>query len=201
MFDNCPGAAQFTRTPTLKIKKCPECGEDAEIFSTELKVNCGKCGFTIYNDLGSCIQWCKYAKECVGEEVYNSLKIKTVAFLCIGNASRSQVAEALARKLCPSPKLRFISAGTQPADEIDPKTQQVLEEEEIAWQGKPKKLPDKEGIDVVVTVGCEVECPVVPGAKVIAWDIPDPRGKDIEEFRRVLSMIKHKILELLEEME
>lgn len=201
MFDNCPGAAQFTRTPTLKIKKCPECGEDAEIFSTELKVNCGKCGFTIYNDLGSCIQWCKYAKECVGEEVYNSLKIKTVAFLCIGNASRSQMAEALARKLCPSPKLRFISGGTQPADEIDPKLQQVLEEEGIAWQGKPKKLSDKEGIDVVVTVGCEVGCPAVPGAKVIAWDIPDPKGKDIGEFRRVLSMIKHKILELLEEME
>jgi protein-tyrosine-phosphatase/ribosomal protein S27AE len=201
MFDNCPGAAQFTRTPTLKIKKCPECGEDAEIFSTELKVNCSKCGFTIYNDLGSCIQWCKYAKECVGEEVYNSLKIKTVAFLCIGNASRSQIAEALASKLCPSPKLRFISAGTQPADEIDSKTQQVLEEEGIAWQGKPKKLSDKEGIDVVVTVGCGVECPVVPGAKVIAWDIPDPKGKDIGEFRRVLSMIKHKILELLEEME
>lgn len=201
MLDDCPGAAQFTRTPTLKIKKCPECGADVELFSTELKVKCGKCGFTIYNDLGSCIQWCKYAKECVGEEVYNSLKIKTVAFLCIGNASRSQIAEALARKLCPSPKLRFISAGTQPADEIDPKTQQVLEEEGITWRGKPKKLSDKEGIDVVVTMGCGVECPVIPGAKVIAWDIPDPKGKDIGEFRRVLSMIKRKILELLEEVE
>ena len=201
MLDDCPGAAQFTRTPTLKIKKCPECGADVEIFSTELKVKCGKCGFTIYNDLGSCIQWCKYAKECVGEEVYNSLKIKTVAFLCIGNASRSQIAEALARKLCPSPKLRFISAGTQPADEIAPKAQQVLAEEGITWRGKPKKLPDKEGIDVVVTMGCAVECPVIPGAKVIAWGIPDPKGKDIGEFRRVLSMIKRKILELLEEVE
>jgi arsenate reductase len=129
------------------------------------------------------------------------LKIKTVAFLCVGNASRSQMAEALAKKLCPNPKLRFISAGTQPADEIAPKAQQVLVEEGITWRGKPKMLPDKEAIDVVVTMGCAVECPVIPGVEVIAWDIPDTKGKDIGEFRRVLSMIKHKILELLEEME
>jgi len=201
MFDSCPGAAQFTRTPTLKIKRCPECGGDVEIFSTELRVKCDNCGFTIYNDMESCIQWCKYAKDCVGEEIYNRLKIKTVAFLCVGNASRSQMAEALAKKLCPNPKFRFISAGTQPADEIAPKALQVLKEEGITWLGKPKMLPDKEAIDVVVTMGCEVECPVIPGAKVIAWDIPDPKGKDIKEYRRALTMIKHKILELLQEME
>lgn len=201
MFDSCPGAAQFTRTPTLKIRKCPECGADVEIFSTELKVECGNCGFTIYNDLGSCIQWCKYAKECIGEELYNELKTKTVAFLCVGNASRSQMAEALAKKLCPGPKLRFISAGTQPAGEVAPETLEVLKEEGITWQGKPKLLPDKEPVDVVVTMGCGVECPAISGAKIIAWDIPDPKGKDIKEYRRVLSMIKHKILELLKEME
>ena len=200
MFDSCPGAAQFTQTPTLKFKKCPECGSDVEIFSTELKVNCDKCGFTIYNDLDSCIQWCKYAKECVGEELYNKLKTKTIVFLCVGNASRSQMAEALARNYCPSPKLKFISAGTRPAGEIDPKTLQVLKEEGITWHGKPKALSDKETVDVVVTMGCGVEYPVVVGAKVIVWDIPDPKGKDIEEYRRVLKIIKPKILELLEEM-
>jgi len=75
MFDRCPGAAHL-RTPIIKIKKCPECGEDVEIFSTDVKVECGKCGFTVYNDLQSCIQWCKYAKECVGEELYNKLRKK-----------------------------------------------------------------------------------------------------------------------------
>ena len=201
MLDNCPGAAQFTRTPTLKIKKCPECGGDVEIFSTELRVKCDKCGFTVYNELESCIQWCKYAKECVGEELYNKLKIKTVAFLCVENASRSQMAEAMAKKLCPSPKLRFTSAGIQPADEVDPKTLEVLGEEGVNWRGKPKMDSDKEPPDVVVTMGCEVECPAIPGAKIIAWGIPDPKGKDIVEYRKVLSMIKHKVLELLEEME
>ena len=70
MMDQCPGAANL-RTPTLEIKKCPECGEEVEFFSTDQKVRCIKCGFTMYNDLGSCIQWCQYAKKCVGEEIYD----------------------------------------------------------------------------------------------------------------------------------
>lgn len=73
MKDKCAGAANLT-TPTLKVKKCPECNEDVEIFSTDLEVKCGTCGFIIYNELESCIQWCKYAKECVGEELYKRLK-------------------------------------------------------------------------------------------------------------------------------
>jgi DNA-directed RNA polymerase subunit RPC12/RpoP len=73
MFDKCPGAASM-RTPTLKIKKCPECGTEVEIFSTDMKVECDNCGFTIFNDLQSCIQWCKYAEKCLGEELYKRLK-------------------------------------------------------------------------------------------------------------------------------
>lgn len=76
MFDKCPGASNI-RTPTIKMKKCRECGEEVEVFSTDMKVNCPKCGFTIYNDLESCVQWCEYAKECVGEEVYQRLMEKT----------------------------------------------------------------------------------------------------------------------------
>ena len=73
MLDKCPGAANM-RTPTLKIKHCPECGGEVEIFSTDIKVKCKNCGFTVYNEIDSCLQWCKYAKECVGEEMYNKLK-------------------------------------------------------------------------------------------------------------------------------
>jgi len=54
MFDKCPGSAHIT-TPTIEIKECPNCG------------------FIIYNDINSCIQWCKHAKECVGEELYKKL--------------------------------------------------------------------------------------------------------------------------------
>jgi len=73
MFDRCPGAANL-RTPTLKIKKCPKCGAEVEVFSNDLKVECDSCGFVIYNDLELCINWCKFAKECVGEELYKKLK-------------------------------------------------------------------------------------------------------------------------------
>jgi transposase len=69
MPDHCPGAANL-RTPTLTIKKCPQCGEEVEVFSNDVKVTCQNCGFTIYNDITSCIQWCRYARECVGDEVY-----------------------------------------------------------------------------------------------------------------------------------
>lgn len=72
MLDKCPGAANF-QTPTLAIKKCPQCGEDVELFSNDILVKCSKCGFIVYNDIESCAQWCKHAKECLGEELYNKL--------------------------------------------------------------------------------------------------------------------------------
>ena len=69
VLDHCPGAANL-KTPTLSIKICPACGEEVEVFSNDSQGACGNCGFIIYNDTLSCIQWCKYAKECVGEDMY-----------------------------------------------------------------------------------------------------------------------------------
>ena len=73
MLDKCPGAANM-RTPTLKIKKCPECGKEVELFSTDINAKCTNCGFIVFNNIESCIQWCKYARECVGEELYIKMK-------------------------------------------------------------------------------------------------------------------------------
>jgi hypothetical protein len=72
MPDHCPGAANL-RTPTLAIRKCPQCGEEVELFSNDVSVKCSRCGFEVYNDIASCVQWCRYAKECVGTELYNRL--------------------------------------------------------------------------------------------------------------------------------
>ena len=72
MLDHCPGAANLS-TPTLTIKKCPQCGEEVEIFSNDTSVTCRTCGLTIYNDILSCVQWCTHARECVGEETYQKL--------------------------------------------------------------------------------------------------------------------------------
>jgi len=60
-------------TPTLKIIKCPECGGEIEMFSTDVKVKCDNCGFVAFNDINLCVQWCEHAEECVGTELYNKL--------------------------------------------------------------------------------------------------------------------------------
>ena len=58
------------RTPTIHEKVCPQCGNIIEIFSIDSQMTCEKCGFVAYNDTLSCVQWCEYAKQCVGEEMY-----------------------------------------------------------------------------------------------------------------------------------
>lgn len=68
----CPGAANISGTPTLKVKFCPECGAEIELFSSDLQRVC-QCGFIAYNNIQSCIQWCKSARECVGDEMYEKL--------------------------------------------------------------------------------------------------------------------------------
>ena len=70
MFEGCQGKP---RTPTIHEKICPRCGSIIELFSIDTEVACDNCGFVAYNDALSCVQWCKYAKQCVGEEMYNHM--------------------------------------------------------------------------------------------------------------------------------
>ena len=58
------------KTPTIHEKVCPKCGNIIELFSIDTQMPCDKCGFVAYNDTLSCVQWCQYAKQCVGEEMY-----------------------------------------------------------------------------------------------------------------------------------
>ena len=70
VFEGCQGKP---RTPTIHEKICPRCGEIIEMFSIDTEMACENCGFVAYNDTLSCVQWCKYAKKCVGEEMYNHM--------------------------------------------------------------------------------------------------------------------------------
>ena len=70
IMDGCQGKP---RTPTLEEKICPQCGNPIEIFSTDTQVTCEICGFVAYNDGLSCVQWCKYARKCVGDEMYERM--------------------------------------------------------------------------------------------------------------------------------
>ena len=127
-------------------------------------------------------------------------RTKTILFVCVGNSCRSQMAEALARKSGKKRNLEFVSMGTRPAREVDPMAVEVLKEEGIIWRGKPKGIQDDEPIDVVVTMGCEVACPIIPAERRIEWDIPDPKGKAIKAYRQTLKVIKEKVAELLSEV-
>ena len=70
MLDGCQGKP---RTPTIEEKICPNCGSIIEIFSIDTEVPCETCGFIAYNDKLSCVQWCQYARKCVGDEAYEAL--------------------------------------------------------------------------------------------------------------------------------
>ena len=70
IMDGCQGKP---RTPTIREKICPVCGNTIEIFSTDTQVTCDKCGFVAYNDTLSCVQWCQYARKCVGDEMYEKM--------------------------------------------------------------------------------------------------------------------------------
>lgn len=69
-LDGCQGKP---RTPTIEEKTCPQCGHTIEIFSTDTEVACENCGFVVYNDALSCVQWCKYARQCVGDAMYEQM--------------------------------------------------------------------------------------------------------------------------------
>lgn len=67
------GCQSKSKDITIMEKPCPQCGHEIEIFSIDTQMVCEHCGFVIYNDTLSCVQWCAHAKECVGEQMYDSL--------------------------------------------------------------------------------------------------------------------------------
>lgn len=75
MINKCPG--QDDRNIQVEIIRCADCGYETEIFSDEVKVSCPRCkNFTCRERLPSCVDWCKYAKGCIGEEKWKQLKVK-----------------------------------------------------------------------------------------------------------------------------
>ena len=68
----CPGSCHGN-TPQLEIRRCPECGNEIEMFSVDMKAECDRCGFTVYNDIRQCMEVCTHAEECLGAEMYRKL--------------------------------------------------------------------------------------------------------------------------------
>jgi arsenate reductase len=97
---------------------------------------------------------------------------------------------------------RNYSAGSRPSSAIDPLVIEVMKEKGIDLSARhPKGIMDLPpvGMDFLVTMGCEETCPAVIAKKVIAWEIPDPKGKSLDEIRRIRDMIEARVKALLED--
>jgi len=129
-------------------------------------------------------------------------KVKIV-FVCVENARRSQMAQGFAESLGQG-KLEVYSAGSRPSSQIDPLVIEVMKEKGIDLSSRhPKGLDDLPpvGMDYLITMGCEETCPAVLAKKIIEWQIPDPKGKPIDEVRRIRDVLEAKVKMLLEEVD
>jgi arsenate reductase len=129
-------------------------------------------------------------------------KIKIV-FVCVENAGRSQMAQGFAEVLGKG-RLEVYSAGSRPSSHINPLVIEAMKEKGIDLSSRhPKGLNDLPPVemDYLVTMGCEETCPAVLAKKIIEWQIPDPKGKPIDEIRRIRDMLEAKVKNLLKEVE
>jgi arsenate reductase len=126
-----------------------------------------------------------------------------VLFVCLHNAGRSQISEALFDRAA-GDRHEARSAGTTPADRVHPEVVEAMGELGIDLSGRrPRKLSqaDAEWADVVVTMGCGDECPYVPGVRYLDWDLADPKGRPVEEVRGTREEIVKRVDSLLAELD
>jgi arsenate reductase len=125
-----------------------------------------------------------------------------VLFVCLRNAGRSQMSEALfARATAGHHEAR--SAGTAPGERMHPEVVEAMRELGVDLTTRtPRKLTraDAEWADLVVTMGCGDECLYIPGKRYIDWDLEDPKGRPIEEVRATRDEIERRVIELIDEL-
>ena len=128
--------------------------------------------------------------------------IPEVLFVCTHNAGRSQMAAALLE--CEATgRVRVTSAGSQPADQLNPAVVQAMTEIglDISRESPKPLTTDKvQAADVVITMGCGDACPVYPGKRYLDWDLPDPAGLDLTAVRPIRDEIKQRVSFLLNEL-
>jgi arsenate reductase (thioredoxin) len=125
-----------------------------------------------------------------------------VLFVCVRNAGRSQMAQALFERAADG-RHEARSAGSRPADEVHPEVAEAMRELDVElWGRKPRVLErsDTEWADVVVTMGCGDECPVIPGKPYVDWDLDDPAGRPPAEVRAIRDEIAARVDALLAEL-
>jgi protein-tyrosine-phosphatase len=123
-------------------------------------------------------------------------------FVCVHNAGRSQMAAALLRRRA-GDAVEVRSAGTTPAEEIQPVVREAMAEAGIdLGDAVPTKLAADtvERSDVVITMGCGGACPVFPGVRYLDWELPDPADRSLEEVRAIRDDIDRRVADLVDEL-
>ncbi len=126
----------------------------------------------------------------------------TVLFVCLQNAGRSQMAQALFQRAAGDRHVA-LSAGTTPAEHVHPEVVAAMRELGIDLaERRPRRLSVQlaERADVVVTMGCGDACPYIPGKRYVDWELPDPSGRPLVEVRATRDEIARRVTELLREL-
>ncbi len=126
-----------------------------------------------------------------------------VLFVCLHNAGRSQMSEALFR-LAAGGRHEARSAGTTPAEHVHPEVVETMRELDVELaEARPHRLDlaDAEWADLVVTMGCGDACPVVPGTRYLDWELPDPKGRPLDEVRATRDEIARRVAALVDELD
>jgi arsenate reductase len=124
--------------------------------------------------------------------------MKKVAFICVHNSCRSQIAQALGKKLA-SDVFESYSAGTETKPQINQDAVRLMKQVhgiDMEASQYSKLLTDIPAVDVVVTMGCNVQCPLLPCAHREDWGLEDPTGKGDEAFLETIRLIGEKVLDL-----
>jgi protein-tyrosine-phosphatase len=126
----------------------------------------------------------------------------SVLFVCVHNAGRSQMAAAYLSRLSGG-AVEVRSAGSEPADRVNPAAVEAMAEEGIDITAEQPKILTTEAVkqsDVVITMGCGDTCPIFPGKRYEDWELEDPAGKGVESVRLIRDEIKGRIVRLLDEL-
>ena len=141
---------------------------------------------------------CSYSSrnnQCIGKRCPFCGKKKKIAFICVHNSCRSQIAEALGRKYL-SDFYDCYSAGTETRPQINQDAVRLMKQEYgivMEMDQYSKLLGEIPEADIYVSMGCNVACPVIPGKKIINWGLEDPTGKDDNAFLDVIRQIEKNV--------
>lgn len=133
------------------------------------------------------------------------MTLKKILFVCVENAGRSQMAEAFFRKYMPK-GFEAISAGTKPSTQVNPIVLQAMKEIDIDIENQTPKHISQQIIvesEKAINMGCidKESCPALFMKDTLDWQIPDPKGKSIEEVRKIRDEIKIKVMVLIKSLE